>query len=98
MWPPYFKIRTLRAQKRILRLHNDEVRFFQELSKSTKNVLRKAFYQSEAAKFRVLSPKIMSKCDALWFISDYEREQHIKNVRQIARKPFLSRRALIAPP
>jgi polysaccharide biosynthesis protein PslH len=79
---------SLRARKRILRLHNDEVRFFQELSKSSKNVLRKVFYRSEAAKFRVLSPKIFSKCDALWFISDYERKQHIKKHPADRKKSF----------
>jgi glycosyltransferase involved in cell wall biosynthesis len=83
---------SLRAQKRILRLHNDEVRFFQELSKSSKNVLRKAFYQSEAAKFRVLSPRVMAKCDALWFISDYERKQHLK------KHPADRKKAFFVPP
>jgi glycosyltransferase involved in cell wall biosynthesis len=83
---------SLRAQKRILRLHNDEVRFFQELSKSSKNILRKAFYQSEAAKFRILSPKIISKCDALWFISDYERKQHVK------KHPADRKKAFFVPP
>jgi len=83
---------NLRAQKRILRLHNDEVRFFQELSKSSKNLLRKAFYRSEAAKFRVLSPKIMAKCDALWFISDYERKQHVK------KHPADREKAFFVPP
>jgi polysaccharide biosynthesis protein PslH len=83
---------SLHAQKRILRIHNDEVRFFQELSKSSKNALRKAFYQSEAAKFRMLSPKIMSKCDALWFISDYERKQHVR------KHPADSKKALFVPP
>lgn len=83
---------TLRAQNRILRLHNDEVRFFQELSKSSKSIVRKAFYQSEAAKFRVLSRKIMSKCDALWFISDYERKQHLK------RHPADYKKAFFVPP
>jgi polysaccharide biosynthesis protein PslH len=83
---------SLRAQKRILRLHNDEVRFFQELSKSSKNVLRKAFYQSEAAKFRMLSPKIMSKCDALWFISDYEKKQHVN------KHPADRKKAIFVPP
>ena len=83
---------NLRAQKRILRLHNNEVRFFQELSKSSKNLLRKAFYRSEAAKFRVLSPKIMAKCDALWFISDYERKQHVK------KHPADREKAFFVPP
>jgi glycosyltransferase involved in cell wall biosynthesis len=79
---------NLRAQKRILRLHNDEVRFFQELSKSSKNVLRKAFYESEAAKFRLLSPRVMSKCDALWFISDYEMKEHVKKFPADRKKAF----------
>jgi len=83
---------SLRAHKRILRLHNDEVRFFQELSKSSKNLLRKAFYQSEAVKFRVLSRKIMSRCDALWFISDYERKQYVK------KHPADRKKAFFVPP
>jgi glycosyltransferase involved in cell wall biosynthesis len=79
---------SLRAKKRILRLHNNEVRFFQELSKSSKGLLQKAFYHSEAVKFRMLSPRIMSKCDALWFISDYEMKEHVKKYPADCKKAF----------
>jgi polysaccharide biosynthesis protein PslH len=79
---------SLRAKKRILRLHNNEVHFFQELSKSSRGLFRKAFYHSEAAKFRVLSPRIMSKCDALWFISDYEMKEHVKKYPADQEKAF----------
>jgi glycosyltransferase involved in cell wall biosynthesis len=83
---------TLRAKNLILRVHNDEARFFQELSKSSKSFFHKAFCLSEAAKFKFFSRKIMSQCDALWFISDYERSEHVK------RHPGDSRKSFFVPP
>lgn len=66
------------ARTRILRLQDNEARFFYELSKSARSLWEKMFYRSEAVKFRWLSPAIMDACDALWFISEYEMKEHVK--------------------
>lgn len=79
---------SLRARKFILRLNNDEARFFSELSKSSQNLLVKAFHRLEAARFRWLSPGIMARCDALWFVSDYELKEHIKAYPNDSTKSF----------
>jgi glycosyltransferase involved in cell wall biosynthesis len=79
---------TLQAKNRILRVHNDEARFFHELSKSSKHLLHKVFYLSEVAKFKLFSPKVMSQCDALWFISDFERSEHVKRYPNDSTKSF----------
>jgi glycosyltransferase involved in cell wall biosynthesis len=83
---------SLRTKKCILRLHNNETRFFQELSKSSKSWFQKLFYQSEAAKFRIFSPRLMAQSHALWFISDYERKEHVR------RHPEDSAKAVFVPP
>lgn len=80
---------SLRTRKLILRLNNDEARFFRELSKSSSSLLLKAFHRMEAARFEWLSPGIMRKCDELWFVSDYEMKQHLKSHPGDANKSFL---------
>jgi glycosyltransferase involved in cell wall biosynthesis len=69
---------SLRAKKIILRVNNNEARFFTELSKNTRGLLLRTLHRVEAAKFQWLSPRMMSRCDALWFVSDYEMKEHVK--------------------
>lgn len=82
----------LRATKRILRVHNDEARNFLELTRSSKGPLETLFYLSEAAKFMALSPNLMSRCHALWFISDFEMTKHLK------KNPADSDKSFFVPP
>jgi GT2 family glycosyltransferase len=80
----------LRARKRILRLHNNEAHYFAALSKSSKTLFHKAFYRSEAMKFKILSPAVIAKCDALWFISRHEMEEHLeKHPEHSAKSSFV---------
>jgi glycosyltransferase involved in cell wall biosynthesis len=79
---------SLNATKTILRLNNNEARFFRELSKSTQNLLIKAFHRVEAARFSRLSPRVVAKCDSLWFVSDYEMNEHLKACPADAAKSF----------
>ena len=79
---------SLRAKRSILRLNNNEARFFSELSKSSRNLFLKAFHRVEAAKYRWLSPAIMSSCNALWFVSDYEMKEHLKKHPNHSGKSF----------
>jgi glycosyltransferase involved in cell wall biosynthesis len=74
------------ARKRILRLHNDESRFFHEMGRSARSLFHKAFYRAEALKFKMLSPAVISGCDALWFISRHEMEEHLRKCPQHAEK------------
>jgi polysaccharide biosynthesis protein PslH len=62
----------LRARRRILRVHNNESRYFSDLCRSTSSVARKLFYASESAKYSFYSPAVMKRCDLLWFISQDE--------------------------
>jgi glycosyltransferase involved in cell wall biosynthesis len=78
----------LRAKRRILRLHNNESRFFLDMGKSSKSLFHKVFYRSEALKFKALSPAIISKCDALWFISEQEMKEHLQKCPKDAGKSF----------
>src|SRR5262249_22016451 len=78
----------LRARKLILRVHNDEARFFRELSRTSRNLVLKAFHRAEAARFDWLSPRIMRKCQELWFISDHEMKEHVKSHPGDANKSF----------
>jgi polysaccharide biosynthesis protein PslH len=76
---PILQNQRLRARKRILRIQNNEVHSFQEMSRSSKSLIEKVFYRSEAVKFMVFSPYLKSKADVLWFISDFEMKEHLKN-------------------
>jgi glycosyltransferase involved in cell wall biosynthesis len=89
---PILQNQSLHAKKRILRLHNNETRFFWELAKSSKGAFHKLFCLSEAIKFKTLSPRVMAECDALWFISDYEYRDHVR------RSPSDSKKSFLVPP
>lgn len=67
--------------KRILRIHNEQVRYFCDLAAGASgNWIKKLYYYSEAAKFHFFSPSAMRQCDQLWFISDKERQEHVEKV------------------
>lgn len=73
---PILQNPALRAEKRILRLHNDEAHYYQELSGSSRDLWRKAFYRMEGIKFRFYSSRAMQWCDLFWFASDFERQEY----------------------
>ncbi len=62
----------------VLRVHNDEERYFRELAKTCRSWLAKCFYLAEAAKFRFYSRHVMARCEQLWFISEFERARHVQ--------------------
>jgi glycosyltransferase involved in cell wall biosynthesis len=68
-----------RRAKLLLRIHNEQVGYFRDLAQGTKSRLKKLYYYSESLKFRLFSPRMLNKCDLLWFISDSERQQHVRN-------------------
>lgn len=59
----------LQARRLVLRVHNDESKFFSDLRKSSQNVISKAYYAMEELRFRRWSPRIFARVDELWFIS-----------------------------
>lgn len=83
---------SLKASVKILRLHNDESKYFSELSRSSRKWRDRFFYNAEAAKFAGFSPGIKAQCDLLWFISDHERAEHVRV------RPEDSCRAFFLPP
>lgn len=63
---------SLRTKKIIVRVHNNESNYFNELSKSTKNIKNKIYYYLESLKFKSYSKTIFKQADRLWFISNEE--------------------------
>jgi len=64
--------KNLRANKIIVRVHNDESEYFYQLGKSTQKYRDKIYYYIESFKFKTYSKKIFNKADRLWFISNKE--------------------------
>jgi polysaccharide biosynthesis protein PslH len=75
---PILENRRLKAKVRVLRLANNEPRYYRELRSSARTWLERCFYLLEALKFDRFSPRVKSRCDLLWFISDVERTQHLE--------------------
>lgn len=82
----FLKNPAARKTKLILRIHNNETRYFSELAKGSESLWKKIFYYSESFKFRVFTPFVRKKCDALWFISDFERKEYVRNNRKNDQK------------
>lgn len=78
----FLKNPIARQTKLILRIHNEQVGFFRELAETSGIWWKKLFYYSESFKFRFFSPTVMRKCDYLWFISDSDRQEHIRKCPQ----------------
>ena len=66
---------TLRASRRILRVHNDEPKFFADLAASEPHPLRRFYYKHESSRFAKWLPSLWRSIDEFWFISrDYAEE------------------------
>jgi polysaccharide biosynthesis protein PslH len=75
----FLKVPAARQAKLILRIHNEQIGYFRDLAEGAKSWLAKLYYYSESLKFRFFPPKVMGNCDLLWFISDSERQEHVRN-------------------
>src|SRR5208283_3255058 len=82
----------LNAKALVLRVDNDEARYFKEMSKSANRWKDRYFYLTEALKFQRFSAQVKSRCDLLWFASDWEKRDHVQN------HPEDSRKAVFFPP
>ena len=89
---PILENRCLKAKVRVLRLANDEPRYYRELRSSAHSWIERCFYLFEGLKFDRFSPRMKSRCDLLWFISDLERTKHLE------ASPGDSLKAVFLPP
>jgi polysaccharide biosynthesis protein PslH len=64
--------KTLKYNKLIVRIHNNEFQYFKQLAKSTSNILKKLYYYSDAFKTKFLTESVLKKADKLWYISNKE--------------------------
>lgn len=63
---------TLKTKKVVLRVQNNEVKYFKELSKSTKNLIYKTYFISESIKFKGFIEKVKPLIQSAWHISSDE--------------------------
>lgn len=69
---------SIQARKKILRVHNDECKYFRALMYSTRG-LSKVYYYIESHLFRLRKNQIYQSVDQLWFISKDECLAQYKN-------------------
>ncbi len=62
----------LSARHLVLNVHNDEARLHRALAKDAPRLLDRVIFFAESVKFELYSPKVMSRCDRLWYVSDVE--------------------------
>ena len=67
---------TLKGDKIIVRIQNNEYVYFKNLAKSTLNIFKKFYYYQESRKFYYYSKSIYKRADRLWFISLNEEENY----------------------
>lgn len=65
---------SVRAERAILRVHNDESAYFKSLARSTNHVLHKLYYSLESFKFAGLQRKLARRIDKYLFISSKEHD------------------------
>ncbi len=85
---PFLDNPAAKGAKLILRVHNEQVGYFRDLADGAASWPKKLYYLSESLKFRSFTRKIVQRCDLLWFISDSEREDHVRRFPRDARKSF----------
>lgn len=71
--------KSLRTDEIIVRVHNNESKYFKELANSTHSFFNKLYYFQESFKYNYFSSNIFSKADRLWFISKEELVQNELN-------------------
>jgi polysaccharide biosynthesis protein PslH len=63
---------TLLAKHVVLRVHNDEAHLHRALASDAAGVIHKFLFLVESFKFMRYSPRLMKRCDELWYISNLE--------------------------
>lgn len=68
--------KSLKYKKIILRMHNDESKYFRELSKSSQTWFKKFYYLSESYKFSWGEPYFIQQIENIMFISLDEKQRY----------------------
>lgn len=63
---------SLNYNKLIVRIHNDESYYFDQLKESVTSFKEKIYYSLEAPKIRTYSKRVLDQADRLWYISSDE--------------------------
>src|SRR5271170_3091466 len=66
---------SLRTRHRILRVHNDEANLHRSLAESASKLKDRFLFALEARKFAYYSPRVIERCDMLWYLSAEEMER-----------------------
>lgn len=85
---PIFDNPRLRAKLRVVRVHNDEARYYQTLARAEERPFWKAFFALESLRFQRSSPGLFDKVDGLWFISKAERDRVALRSSDLGAKSF----------
>ncbi len=84
----FLKNPAARQTTLILRIHNQQAGYFRDLAQGARSWFMKFYYYSESLKFLFFSPRVIRKCGLLWFISDSERQEHIRTHPQDKLKSY----------
>lgn len=74
---------SLKFEKFVLRIHNDEAYYFAQLKKSAPSLKEKIYYSLEIPKIKIYSQKYKAKADRLWYISAEEWEKSIEPKKSV---------------
>jgi len=75
---PIFDNPTLRTKQKVLRMHNNEIKYMMEIAHTEEKPLWKGFFVLESMRYRWLAGRVPVKVDAMWFISEKERELFVR--------------------
>lgn len=65
--------KTLKYKNIMLRMHNNEVEYFKQLTESTGNIVRKIYYYTDYLKFKFCDSQIMCNIKNILFVSYKEK-------------------------
>jgi glycosyltransferase involved in cell wall biosynthesis len=77
---------SLKTAIRVLRVHNNEVRYFHELARSEERFAKRQFLRLEALRMLPFSNRARRRVDSLWFISQSECQSFAKSDPDVAAK------------
>lgn len=80
---------TFTADKKWVRIHNNETQYYASLGRSSSSLFKKMYYQREANFLAHFSPKVFAQMDKLLFISSKEYEEN---------KPNFPHKGIFMPP
>ncbi|HIP33253.1 MAG TPA: glycosyltransferase [Bacteroidia bacterium] len=82
VYPLFEKIKyKINFNSILIRIHNDNFKYFIELGRSTKKILKKIYFFSEAIKFKVYEKKILNTEKDIWLLPiSYDEFHSLKNI------------------